>query len=98
MIPGAAVVARPSGGITLRPGEGRARKHEGALASLQFQQALVGGAGVFHAENVMSRTMIHGGAVIQPMYGAEGHGFGGAGQAGSLMHAVPSAGGTHGTG
>ena len=96
MIPGAAVVARPGGGITLRPGEGRARKHEGALASLQFQQALVGGAGVFHAENVMSRTMIHGGAVIQAMYGVEGHGFVGAGKDGRLIHVVPEAGGAHG--
>src|SRR5690242_10362825 len=96
MVPGAAVVAGPGGGIALCAGIGRARKNEGALSGLQLQQAFVSGAGIFHAIYIVSGAMVDGGAVIKAVDGVERHGLVRAKEDGGFIHVIPEAGGAHG--
>ena len=96
MVPSAAIVAGPRGGVALRARIGRASEHEGAFAGLQFQQAFVSRAGVFHAEDVVGGAVVDGRAVIEAVYRAEGHGLVGTKEDRRLIHVVPEAGGAHG--
>src|SRR5689334_15204970 len=96
MIPRAAVVPGPSGGIALCAGVGCSSKDERTLSSLQFQQAFVSGASVFHTEDVVSSAMVYGCAVIETMDSVEGHGLIAAEKDRGLVHVVPKTGGTHG--
>ena len=64
MIPGAAVVARPGCGKALRTRECRSREHKRTLIRLQLQQAFVGGAHIFHAEDVVGFALRNGTAEV----------------------------------
>ena len=91
MIPGGAVVAGPGGGVTLGAGIGGAGQDEGALVAFKFAQAFVGGAGVFHAEDVVDGAVVEGGAVVEAMHSVERHGFVGAFEYRRLVHVIPEA-------
>ena len=95
VIPGGAVVAGPGGGVALRAGISGACEDERALVALEFAQAFVGGADVFHAENVVDGAMVGRGAVIQAVDGVERHGLVGALEDGRLVHVIPKAGDAH---
>src|SRR5215469_3088467 len=96
VIPSAAVVSGPGGSIALGAGKGRASENEGALPGLEFPQALVGGASVFHAVNVVCGAMVNAGAIIKAVDGVERHGLVRAEKDGGLIHVVPEAGDAHG--
>src|SRR4029077_14196779 len=53
MVPGAAVVARPRGGVALRAGVRCAREPDRAVVTLQLSPAFVGGANIFHSVYVV---------------------------------------------
>src|ERR1700686_838497 len=57
MIPGAAVVASPSGGVALTSGVGSARQNERTLVGRNLQQSFVSGARILHAINIVNLTM-----------------------------------------
>ena len=75
MIPGAAVVARPSGGIPLGAGIRGAREHEWPFVRLEFAQPVVRGADILHAVHIVDGAMIECGSIVQPMHGVKRHGF-----------------------
>src|SRR5713101_2492049 len=95
MIPGAAVVAGPSGGVALRAGVSGARQHKRALIALQLAQAFVSGANIFHSVDVVDGAVIESCAVVEAVPGVERHGFVGAVEKRGLVHVVPKAGDAH---
>jgi hypothetical protein len=58
VVPGGAVVASPGGGITFRACVSGSREHERAQIRLEPKQSLIGGARVFHPEDVMNLAMV----------------------------------------
>src|SRR5258708_17058882 len=91
MIPGAAVVPGPCGGIALRAGIRRARKHERPFLPLQLAQSVVSRADVLHAEDIVNGAMIEGGAVVEAVYGIKRHGLIDACEQRRLIHVIPEA-------
>src|SRR5262249_40914763 len=96
MVPGGGVVSGPCGGVALASGVGGVRENEGALVGLDPEQALVGGASVLHAEDVVDLE-VSGGAGFKaglgdPMLDGVRHGLSGGLEDGGLVHVVPEAG------
>src|SRR5882762_6424751 len=69
VIPGAAVVTGPSGGIALSASVGGAGEHEGPLVGLQLAQAVISGTNIFHSVDVVNGAMIERRAVIEAVPG-----------------------------
>src|SRR5580692_6642917 len=65
VVPGGAVVASPRGRVAFGASIGRAREHERPLVWAQFEKAIVGGAGILHAEDIVNSAMIERRAVIE---------------------------------
>ena len=95
MVPGAAVVAGPGGGVALRAGISSTRQYKGSLVALQFAQAIVSSTDVFHAVHVVDGAMVERGAVVEAMPGVERHGFVGTFEERRLVHVVPETGNAH---
>ena len=96
MVPVAGVVAGPGDGVALATGVAGARHDEGPQVGLQFEQAVVGGARVLHAEDVVDLEM-GGGArreagLVDAVLRVVGHGLRGTTEDGGLVHVVPEAG------
>ena len=91
MIPGAAVVARPGGGITLGAGICGAREHEWPFVRLQFAQPIIGGTHVLHAVDIVNGTMIERGSIVEAVPGVKRHGFIGAKEQRWFIHVIPEA-------
>ena len=96
MVPGGAVVSGPRGCVTLASGVAGAGEDEGALVGSEFEEAFIGAAGVLHAEDVVDLE-VGGGAgleagAVDAVLHVIGHGLGGIGEDGGLVHVVPEAG------
>src|SRR6266481_573104 len=65
VIPGAAVVTGPSGGVALSAGVGGTGEHEWPLVGLQLPQAVISGTNIFHSVDVVNSAMIERRAVIE---------------------------------
>src|SRR5256884_2931396 len=91
MIPGAAVVARPGGGITLGAGICGAREHEWPFVRLQFAQPIIRGTHVLHAVDIVNGTMIERGSIVEAVPGVKRHGFIGAKEQRWFIHVIPEA-------
>src|SRR5437763_1460946 len=91
MVPRAAVVTRPAGGVTLRAGVSSAREHERPEVRTKLKHAVVGGAHVLHAENVVNLAMRCGAAAVHAVDCVERHGLLGGPKDGRLVHVVPEA-------
>ncbi len=96
MVPGGAVVSGPGGGVALATGVAGSGEDEGALIWGESEEAVVGGAGVLHAVDVVDLE-VGGGAGLEAGSGdavldVVRHGFGGGVEDGGLVHVVPEAG------
>src|SRR6267154_678880 len=96
VIPGAAVIAGPGGCVALSAGIGGAGEYKGPLVGLQLAQAVVGGADIFPAVDVVDGAVIERAAIVEAMPRIERHGFVGALEKRGLVHVVPEAGDAHG--
>src|ERR1700674_6107622 len=92
MIPGAAVVTGPGGGVALRAGVRGPGQHEWALVDLQLAQAFVGGANIFHSVDVVDGAVIESCSVVEAVPGVKRHGFVGALEKRRLVHVVSKTG------
>jgi hypothetical protein len=96
MVPGAGVVAAPSGRVALAAGVTGARHYEGPGVRIDLQKAFKGAAAVLHAEDVVNLQMAGGAGdetwLLNAVLGVIRHGFGGNFEDGWLVHVVPEAG------
>ena len=90
MVPGSGVVAGPGCRIALRACESCAREHEGPHIRLEFEEAVVGGVHVSHAEDVVNLAMI-GLPVIDVVNCVERHCFRRRHEHRRLVHVIPEA-------
>ncbi len=91
MIPCAAVIPGPRGGIPLGAGIRGARQHEGPFFRLQLAQSLVGRSNVLHPVHIVDGAMVEGGAIVEAVNGVERHGLIGAFEQRRFIHIVPEA-------
>ena len=96
MIPGSGVIAGPGEAVALAASVGGAGENEGALVGTELEKAVVGGALIFHSENVVDFGVRSGALgetrLVDAMDGIEGHGLGGSVKNGRLVHIVPESG------
>src|SRR5262245_43520261 len=88
MVPCAAVVAGPGGGVSLSACIGGACEHKRPHVWLQAEQAFVCGAHVLHSENIVDLSMI-GLAPFDAVHGIERHGLIGSLENRWLIHVIP---------
>ena len=93
MIPAAAVVARPRGGIALASGVARPRQHERPLIGLQRQQPFKGSARIFHAVDIVDFGVSSGARteprLVNAMHHINRHGLRWAVEDRRLVHVIP---------
>ena len=90
MIPRAAVVASPRGGVALGPSKCGTCEHKRAEIGLKTEHALVSCARILHAEDVVDLAMV-GFTALDAVYGVQRHGLVGALEYRRLVHVIPEA-------
>src|SRR6266550_42672 len=96
MVPGAAVVAGPRGGVSLATGIAGARQDEGPLIRRELQQSVVRCPGVFHSVDVVDLEV--GGCagletwLVDPVFDVIGHGPPGSVEDRRFVHVIPESG------
>src|SRR4051812_5779010 len=96
MVPGAAVVASPCGGVALAAGVTGPGQDEGALIWREREQTVVGCAGVLHTVDVVNLTVSCCARLeswfVDPVFDVVGHGPTGSIEDRRLVHVVPEPG------
>src|SRR5216683_4888518 len=96
MVPGAAVVPRPRGDISLAAGITGTRQNEGPLVGRELQQSVVGRAGVFHSVDIVDLEVVRCARLetwlVDPVLDVIGHGPPGSVEYRRFVHVVPESG------
>ena len=96
VVPGSGIVAGPGEAVALPSCEGRAGEDEGTFVGAQFEEALIGAAGIFESNDIVN-LRVRGGAgheagLFDAVNAIEGHSLAGSVEDRGLVHIIPEAG------